>query len=69
MGKVKKKWIWESLEWVFKVQMWYPNHAWTCYIKKIGAMIKILPFNVQVKGSNPYFYNLSTLVNLGSLHG
>jgi hypothetical protein len=25
----KKRWILESLEWVFKVQMGYPNHAWT----------------------------------------
>jgi hypothetical protein len=27
--KVKKRWIWEYLEWVLKVQMWYCNHVWT----------------------------------------
>jgi len=37
-----------------------------CYIKKIGVMVKKLPFNVKVRGSNIYFCNLSIL---GSLHG
>jgi len=39
--KKKKRWIWESLEWVLKIQMWYPNHAWTLMYKDYLQELKI----------------------------
>jgi hypothetical protein len=33
----------------------------SCYIQ-LGAMVKTLPLNLEVRGSNPYFRNLSTLI-------
>jgi hypothetical protein len=52
-GKVKTKWIWESLEWIVRVQMWYPNHAWTPYanwweLPSKGNVIKCLLWNGNV---------------------
>jgi hypothetical protein len=29
----KKRWIWKSLEWILKTQMWHPDHAWTLMYK------------------------------------
>jgi hypothetical protein len=39
--KKKKRWIWESLEWVLRIQMWYPNHAWTLMYKDYLQELKI----------------------------
>jgi hypothetical protein len=45
MGKMKKRWIWESLEGVLKVQMWYPNWCLDKYANYFMFFFFIINYN------------------------